>query len=285
MHKRLWHAAIGGLWLMEESHVRQILDIIERPRSSDEIRAVEAQLGRPLDNSRTTTMRGSVAVIPITGPIFRYANLFTMLSGATSTEALSLDFAAAMRDPAVEAMLLNIDSPGGEATGINELGDMIASARSSKPVWAYIEGYGASAAYWLASPAERIVMDATAAARLDRRGDGRARPDQGQGRPDRVCHQPVAKQAARPDDRARQDAAADAGRRHGQRVCRQGRAHRGVSAEHVLERFGAGGMLVGRAAVDAGLADALGSFEATLAELAAQGAKPDIRDMRDAGRV
>jgi hypothetical protein len=45
--------------------------------------------------------------------------------------------------------------------------------------------------------------------------------------------------------------------------------NRGVTVEKVLSDFGGGGVLVGRAAVDAGLADKLGSFEEGLAELSA----------------
>ena len=51
---------------------------------SDELRQVAARLGRHLNNARTVTMRGDTAIIPITGPIFRRANLFTEISGATS---------------------------------------------------------------------------------------------------------------------------------------------------------------------------------------------------------
>lgn len=35
--------------------------------------ALEARLGRPLDNTRAVTMRDGIAVIPVTGPIMRYA--------------------------------------------------------------------------------------------------------------------------------------------------------------------------------------------------------------------
>jgi ClpP class serine protease len=45
--------------------------------------------------------------------------------------------------------------------------------------------------------------------------------------------------------------------------------NRGVATETVLTKFGAGGTFVGKAAVEAGLADSIGSFEAVLAELAA----------------
>lgn len=256
---------------MEEGQVRRILDVIEQAETREDataaIEAVEAQLGRRMDNARTTTMRQGVAVIPVTGPIFRYANLFTMMSGATSTEDLSLDFNAALSDPNVEAILLNIDSPGGEATGINELADMIAQARTTKPIWSYIEGYGASAAYWIASATERIVMDATAAAGSI--GVVMAVPD-----PANKSAKAIEFVSSQSPNK-RPDPTTERGKAQLQKMVddmaavfvEKVAAHRGVSTDHVLTQFGAGGMTVGAGAVEAGLADSLGSFESTLTAL------------------
>jgi hypothetical protein len=46
--------------------------------------------------------------------------------------------------------------------------------------------------------------------------------------------------------------------------------YRGVSEDTVLADFGQGGVFVGQAAVDAGLVDRLGSYEGTIADLAAR---------------
>lgn len=268
-HPRIWNAVLSAIWLMDEPQVRRLMDVIEQAETREDaanaIEAVEAQLGRRMDNARSTTMRGGVAILPVTGPIFRYANLFTSLSGATSTEDLSLDFNAAMQDPSVDAILLNIDSPGGEATGINEFADMIHA--SSKPVWAYIEGYGASAAYWIASATQHIVMDATAAAgsigvvmAVPAPGGAPAKsiefvssqsPNK---RPDPTTERGKAQLQTMVDDMA------------GVFVSKVAQ-YRGVSEEDVLSRFGAGGMTVGKGAVASGMADALGSFESTLTAL------------------
>ncbi|MFK7703069.1 S49 family peptidase, partial [Pseudomonas caspiana] len=120
--------------------------------------------GMRLDNSRTVSVRNGVAIIPVVGPVFRYANLFTEISGATSTQVLATDLQTALDDPKISSIILNIDSPGGVAAGINELADQIHAARDRKRVVAYIGGTGASAAYWIASAASEIVMDETALA-------------------------------------------------------------------------------------------------------------------------
>ena len=106
-------------------------------RENESIEALEARLGKKLENTRTVTVRDSVAVVPVTGPLFRYANMFTRISGATSVATLAADIQEAVDNPNISSILLNIDSPGGEANGINELAEMIHAAATKKPVTAY----------------------------------------------------------------------------------------------------------------------------------------------------
>jgi ClpP class serine protease len=76
--------------------------------------------------------------VTITGPIFRYSNLFTQISGATSTEILAKDIQTALDDPSVNRIVLNVDSPGGEVAGISELSNMILEGRRRKRISAYV---------------------------------------------------------------------------------------------------------------------------------------------------
>jgi protease-4 len=57
----------------------------------------------------------------------------------------------------VRAVVLDIDSPGGSATGSNYLYLGVRALAQRKPVVAFIRGLGASGAYMLACPAARIV--------------------------------------------------------------------------------------------------------------------------------
>jgi ClpP class serine protease len=63
-------------------------------------------------------------------------------------------------------MPVNIDSPGGEVNGANELAQAIYDARGKKPIVAYVGGAGASAAYWVASAADRVVASSHGRPRL-----------------------------------------------------------------------------------------------------------------------
>jgi len=74
---------------------------------------------------------------------------------ATSTEALRDQVIAADADPEVTAILLQVDSPGGTVSGAAELADAIHAAET--PVFAHGTGMVASAAFWVASQADRLT--------------------------------------------------------------------------------------------------------------------------------
>jgi signal peptide peptidase SppA len=101
----------------------------------------------------------SVAVIKMTGLLMKSQSSM----GGTSTIQLRRDVRQAAADPDVGAILLAIDSPGGTVAGTDDLAKDVAAARKQKPVWAHVEDLGASAAYWVASQAERITANSDTA--------------------------------------------------------------------------------------------------------------------------
>lgn len=275
-------ALCRAAWAIQPAALATMLEIAARENLNPE--AVAARLGRPLDNTRTVTKRDGVAVIPVLGPIFRRANLFTQISGATSVEVLGTDLRTALDDPQIRAILLEIDSPGGEANGVGELADMIYAARGEKPIHAYIGGDGCSAAYWLASAASQVTVSQMAD--VGCLGVVAAVPDPAKRSAKEI--QFVSSQTPR----KRLDPTTDAGRSAIQTtvdaladvflgaVAR----NRGVDVETVTTDFGAGGTFVGQAAVDAGLADRVGSLEHCIAELNAATPPVSIRRAAMAAR-
>jgi signal peptide peptidase SppA len=89
--------------------------------------------------------------------MFRYANLLSEISGATSYEQLAADISSVMERDEVEHVILDINSPGGEVDGMSETAALIASYRGTKPITAFISHLGASGGYGLASGADRII--------------------------------------------------------------------------------------------------------------------------------
>ena len=54
------------------------------------------------------------------------------------------------------ALLLDIDSPGGSASGSEVLHHSLLKVAENKPIVAYVRGIGASGAYYLCSAASRV---------------------------------------------------------------------------------------------------------------------------------
>jgi capsid assembly protease len=134
-------------------------------RGATDLEAVEARLGRKLNNERAPyTVEGTTAVIPIEGVLGKKMNLFTSISGGTSTQMIENDFNAAMDDPAVKSILLSIDSPGGTVDGTENLANVIYAARGKgKPIIALADGLMASAAYWIGSAADETYASDSSA--------------------------------------------------------------------------------------------------------------------------
>lgn len=103
-----------------------------------------------------TTADGT-AVVAIIGTLVNRGSYLDALSGITSYEKLKRDVALAAADQDVHTIVLDIDSPGGEATGAFEAADGVAVAAKLKPVVAVANGLCCSAAFAIASAATRII--------------------------------------------------------------------------------------------------------------------------------
>ncbi|MFT5133852.1 MAG: ClpP class serine protease, partial [Gammaproteobacteria bacterium] len=156
-----WSTPTGDPWAITEPVLNAIVATMENHTES--IDAISAKSHKPLENTFVTDVRDGVAIIPVVGPLFRYANFLTFFMGASSYEILAKDFTSALNNPDVKAIVLNIDSPGGEVNGCAEFANLIFEARGKKPIVAYASGDAASGAYWVASACDEIVVSETSA--------------------------------------------------------------------------------------------------------------------------
>jgi signal peptide peptidase SppA len=102
-----------------------------------------------------------IAVIPIHGTLVRRAVGLDAASGLTSYARIAADLDAALAAPEVAGILLDIDSPGGEAGGVFELAERIRAASAIKPIWAHAGDSAFSAGYALACAAQRVTLAQT----------------------------------------------------------------------------------------------------------------------------
>lgn len=266
---RAWNKVTSEPWAITQPALEMILEIAERENEKPE--AVAARLGKELQNTHAVIERDGVAVIPVTGPLFRYANLFTAISGATSYEILAQDFTAALDNPDITAIILNIDSPGGEVNGCAELANMIFAARGQKPIIAYASGDAASGAYWIASAADEVVASETSGLGsigvvAVYRG---AKPDKNAPTTIEIVSSQSPFKRLNPESdegRAKLQIRIDA---MAEVFVNTLARNRGIETAQVLEQFGGGDILIGAHAVNAGLADRIGSLEKLIAEFSA----------------
>lgn len=266
---------MSQMWAVDQSLLSTMGDIASRQFSIKELdsalestpEALEGKTGTKMTKTMERRENG-VALIHVNGVISRYSSVFHSICGGTSTQMLARDFTLALNDPSIRGIVLNIDSPGGDANGIHELAEMIYQARGKKPIKSYVGGSGASAAYWIATAADEVVIDATAqlgsigvVMSLRRRKDS----------DDIETLEIVSSQS--PDKRL--DPSSEKGRESYQarldeladvfidRVAR----NMAVDRDTVMRDFGRGGVLIGKSAVNKGMATRLGSLESVIGEM------------------
>ena len=105
-----------------------------------------------------------IAVIPVLGTLVRRSSYIGAASGLTSYHDIEAMAEAAFADPMVKAVLLEIDSSGGEAGGVFDLAQRLRalSQTSGKPLWAIADEAALSAAYAIACAADRLWLTRTA---------------------------------------------------------------------------------------------------------------------------
>jgi ClpP class serine protease len=118
------------------------------------------EIGRPQGYSVTES---GIALVPVLGPLIARGDWLTALLGASEYGAVADALTAAADDPAVRGIVLEIDSPGGEVGGLFDTVDAIRAIRqrSAKPLWAVASEAALSAAYAIASAADRLYVSRT----------------------------------------------------------------------------------------------------------------------------
>ncbi len=115
---------------------------------------------RPAGGLKVSHGAGTVAIIPITGTIVSGRVTPGLFSPGTGSEEVMERLRQAARDPAVKAVVLRLNSPGGTAAGAQEIAAEVDNLRrSGKKVVVSMGDAAASGAYWIASRADKIVAN------------------------------------------------------------------------------------------------------------------------------
>lgn len=102
-----------------------------------------------------------IAIIPVYGTLVQKLGTLRPYSGMTGYDGIRRVFLTAVNDPEVKGICLDIDSPGGEVAGCFDLVDLIYAERGKKPIHAILSENAFSAAYAIASAADKIYVPRT----------------------------------------------------------------------------------------------------------------------------
>jgi signal peptide peptidase SppA len=215
-----------------------------------------------------------IALLPVMGELVNRGSWLDAMSGLTSYERLDAQLNAAINDPRVKGLVLDMNSPGGQASGAMETADLVRSLSKRKPVVAFVNGQAASAAYAIAAGASRVVFTPSAivgsigvvylhmdrSAAVEKAG---LKPTLLHAGAYKIDGSPF---AALPDDaRARIQASIDGV--YDLFVASVAQHRKGLDAAAV--RSTEAGVFMGQAAVDARLADAVGTLDAVMSDIKA----------------
>jgi len=106
-------------------------------------------------------VQDGVAMIHIKGSLVSGSAGYGLFYGAVGYDDLRCALSAAVSNPNVSAILLNVDSGGGAVAGVHELSQVISRVNAIKPVVTYAGGVMGSAATWLGRAASYVYCAET----------------------------------------------------------------------------------------------------------------------------
>lgn len=290
-YPHIMRAVLGRPWAIDEESLAwaAICDVLalraagETLSEADITARIEAAANGPRSGA---ARQGALAIVPLYGVISPRANLMSRTSGGTTAEEFGAAFSAALRDPDIGSILIDVDSPGGQVEGIDEVATLIREARGVKPTTAIAYHVAASAALWIAAQADELVVtpsgsvgsvgvlykhqdiseaEAKSGIRTTFISTARYKTEQS-------SHGPLTDEAA-----AHIRAEAEAWDR---KFVSALATARGVSVDTVRADFGQGRMLRAEDAVRVGMADRVDTYDATVRRLLGAGRRvPGVESM------
>ena len=267
---RMAARVIGTPLMVERARLETILSVLG-PRIDIDA-ALPSDLTETTDRRAFTVTPNGIAIVPIVGTLVKRAGAIEAASGLLSYTAIEDMILDAATDPAVKAILMDIDSPGGEVGGVFDLAELIVQARETKPIWAIADD-AFSAAYLLASTAERIYLPQAAgigsvgiiAVHVDesqkdaKEGRSYTTVHAGARKNDFSSHEPLS-------DSAKSNLQQEVDRLYGMFV---GVIAKGRNMPEATVRSTEAGIFFGSNAVKVGLADRIGTIRDALVDLSA----------------
>lgn len=132
-----------------------------KPQASRFFGSYPQKEDNPQRNEPYKLTKQGTAIIPIIGELVNRGEWVGAESGLVSYEGLKHQLSRARNDNRVRNVILDMDSPGGEAVGFETAARAVMATNAVKPVYAVVNGMAASGGYALAAGAKRIITTET----------------------------------------------------------------------------------------------------------------------------
>jgi HK97 family phage major capsid protein len=268
-------------WYIQEGKLEAMLEALELHAAGgtftrEELQARAGDKAKPIGR-----VEGAIAVLPLFGVLSQRMGLMSEMSGGTSTERFARNFDQLMADESIGAIVIQVDSPGGNVAGTPEVAKKIYDARGKgKAIIAQADSLMASAAYYIGAAADEIV--ATPSAEVGSIGvyavhEDRSAMNEAEGLKYTIIKAGKYKAEGNPFGPLSDDALAAAQEKIDQyygMFVRDVATFRGVSVAEVRNGYGEGRALIAKQALAAGMIDRVATLEETLQRLG--GKKPQL---------
>lgn len=226
--------------------------------------------GEP-NHKNNVDIRDGIAILHIDGALTYRSNIWKAFFGFDTYDSIANAFREIVADDKVKGIVLSIDSPGGMLSGVSDIAELIFNARGSKKlgIVAHSAGRVCSAAYWIASACERVVLSSVGEAGSigvqcvvdnGNSADGKSTTTILRSNLSPNKNLDPSTPAGRTALEKNVDAAAKV-------FLETIAGYRGTTYENVLENYGQGATFIGQDAVDAGLADGIESLDSLVEKM------------------
>ena len=223
------------------------------------------------NHKNNVDVRDGIAILHIDGTLTYRSNWLKAIFGVDTYDSISNAFNEIVANDSIKGIVLSIDSPGGMLSGVSDIAEQIFKARGTKEcgIVAHSAGRVCSAAYWIASACESVVLSSVGEAgsigvqcvvNNDNPADGKQATTILRSNLSPNKNLDPNTPAGRTALEKNIDAAAKV-------FLETVAAYRGTTYEDVLENYGQGATFIGQDAVDAGLADGIESLDSLVEKM------------------
>lgn len=289
-YARILTAFAAEPWAMDRDKMRAVLEFLAFKAAGGDFSPNE--LSARVSGARSVEIarqEGAVALIPVHGVLAPRMDMVMEMSGGMSYGSIQQALHAAIASDDVKAIVLDIDSPGGSVPGAQELAAEIRAVRGGpKPIVAQVNHSMASAAYWIGSQADEVVVTPSGragsigvytvhddmSAALAEAGVRRTYIAAGDNKVEGNQDEPLSASARTfMEERVK---------RSYDRFVADVASGRKTSRKDVLDNFGQGRMFFAEELIEKGMADTVATLEETLARFGADVTPEPVRKLRSA---